>query len=940
MTEFVVGQRWLNDSDLALGLGMVVEKDHRTVTVAYPLTGDTRTYAQQNAPLSRISFTPGDTVSNIEGEQFVVVALREQDGLITYQCQSEDGTETSLAELALDPNLQLNRPAERLFNGQLDDDKWFRLRVSTWREIEASVASPVRGLAGTRTTLIPHQLYVADRIARRYAPRVLLADEVGLGKTIEAGMVLHQQILNGLVERVLVIVPETLLHQWLVEMRRRFQLDFRLINADSFRDIQESGESGNPFLASQLLLCSLDHLCGDPQVASCALEGQWDMLVVDEAHHLQWSPGQSSLEYDLIEALASESPGAMLLTGTPQQLGKQSHFARLRLLDPERYSDFEQFLEEESRYQDIVPAVQALLSDVTPGDEEIATMRQHLAGQELDADLEALVSDPDDMQARETVLNYLLDLHGTGRVLFRNTRAAVGGFPRREVYLYPLPTPAEYSMEALAASAPELLHQQQNDENNWHGFDPRVDWLIDFLRENRDRKILLITADVHTVLDIYEVLRVRTGMHAAMFHEQMSILERDRAAVFFADPEDGAQVLLCSEIGSEGRNFQFAQDLVLFDLPENPDLLEQRIGRIDRIGQQQTIRLHLPHLNAGAQPVLVRWYHEVLNALAAPCPAAFTVYQQYRGQLQQSMRDGKLESWFGAAQQAVADANQQLEQGRDVLLEANSCRPAEAQRLKQQIEQAELESDLPAWLEGAFDAFRVASEPHSEAAMVLRPSEGMREPFPYLQDEGITITWSREKALVHQDMQFVTWEHDMVQQTLERVVTNERGNATLGLIKHADYPLGQFLLECLFVANVPQRLRKYLGRITVRLLIDSGGKEVSKQFTHREINRCLEKPPRELAKKILRAKVPHLKKMCDRAIRLVEPATSVIAERAADKARSELGQEITRLKALQKRNPNVRDEEIEYFESELQFAEDYFGKLHLNIDALRVLVAT
>lgn len=104
------------------------------------------------------------------------------------------------------------------------------------------------------------------------------------------------------------------------------------------------------------------------------------------------------------------------------------------------------------------------------------------------------------------------------------------------------------------------------------------------LTSHRSQKVLVICAKAATALQLEQVLREREGIRAAVFHEGMSIIERDRAAAQFAEEDTGAQVLLCSEIGSEGRNFQFASNLVMFDLPFNPDLLEQRIGRLDRIG--------------------------------------------------------------------------------------------------------------------------------------------------------------------------------------------------------------------------------------------------------------------------------------------------------------------------------------------------------------------
>ena len=105
---------------------------------------------------------------------------------------------------------------------------------------------------------------------------------------------------------------------------------------------------------------------------------------------------------------------------------------------------------------------------------------------------------------------------------------------------------------------------------------------------------MLICSQAETAQALELYLRVNKGIRSSVFHEGLSLVNRDRSAAYFADEEEGAQILICSEIGSEGRNFQFAHHLILFDLPLNPDLLEQRIGRLDRIGQKHTIQIHIP----------------------------------------------------------------------------------------------------------------------------------------------------------------------------------------------------------------------------------------------------------------------------------------------------------------------------------------------------------
>ena len=173
-------------------------------------------------------------------------------------------------------------------------------------------------------------------------------------------MIIHQQVLAGRAERILIVVPETLQHQWLVEMMRRFNLHFSIF--DEERCIEAFADADNPFDTQQYVLCSLDFLRKSRKRFEQALEGEWDLLVVDEAHHHEWSPEKPSREYQIIEGLAENTPGVLLLTATPEQLGRESHFARLRLLDSDRFYDYQAFVEEEEQYAPVADSVSALFS--------------------------------------------------------------------------------------------------------------------------------------------------------------------------------------------------------------------------------------------------------------------------------------------------------------------------------------------------------------------------------------------------------------------------------------------------------------------------------------------------------------------------------------------------------------------------------------------------
>lgn len=173
------------------------------------------------------------------------------------------------------------------------------------------------------------------------------------------------------------------------------------------------------------------------EAARHALATEWDLLIVDEAHHLQWSEEEVSPQYSYIEQLSAQSKGLLLLTATPEQVGIASHFARLRLLDPSRFYDFTRFQKEEEQYQEINQLVQRLIA--YKDSEHCEELSPQLYEQ-----VRAYLGEHSSLNINSTIKS-LLDRHGTGRVLFRNTRSAIQGFPERVLHSYPLDCPAIYT---------------------------------------------------------------------------------------------------------------------------------------------------------------------------------------------------------------------------------------------------------------------------------------------------------------------------------------------------------------------------------------------------------------------------------------------------------------------------------------------------------------
>ena len=946
MAQYQPGQRWISDSEAELGLGTIISEEGRLLTVLYPATGETRQYATRNAPLTRVRFAPGDEITHFEGWKLAVQEVEDIDGLLIYHGINAQNQAVTVPETQLSNFIQFRLASDRLFAGQIDPLSWFALRYRTLQHNSRLLQSPLWGLGGVRAQPIAHQLHIAREVADRFAPRVLLADEVGLGKTIEAGLIIHRQLMSGRASRVLILVPENLQHQWLVEMRRRFNLEVALFDAERFLE----SDASNPFEDCQLALVALEWLTEDERAQDALFAAGWDLLVVDEAHHLVWHPDQVSPEYALVEQLAGVIAGVLLLTATPEQLGQDSHFARLRLLDRNRFHDLEAFRAESSQYRPVAEAVQELLDQGQLSAQARSAIAGFL-GEQGDELLGAV--DAGDEQARARLVRELLDRHGTGRLLFRNTRAAVQGFPERELHAYPLPNPDEYLELPLGERAelyPEVAYQSQEDldeEQRWWRFDPRVEWLIDTLKTLKKFKVLVICAHAETALDLEDALRVRSGIAATVFHEGMSILERDRAAAYFADEEFGAQVLICSEIGSEGRNFQFAHHLVLFDLPAHPDLLEQRIGRLDRIGQKHRIQLHVPYLEDSPQQRLFQWYHEALNAFLATCPTGNALQQQFGPRLLPLLEEGDEQPWQALINEAREERlrlESELHKGRDRLLELNSGGAGEGQALVEAIAEQDDQFALPIYMEQLFNAFGIDSEDHSENALILRPSEKMLDAsFPLGNDEAVTITYDRAQALSREDMQFLTWEHPMVQGGMDLVLSGSMGNTAVALIKNKALKPGTVLLELLYVSEAvaPRKLQltRFLPPAALRCLLDANGNDLAAKVGFETLNDQLESVPRASANKFVQAQRDVLAKQIAVAESKALPRHQARVDDAKARLRAELDEELSRLVALQAVNPSVRDSEIAALREQLEQGLAMLDKAALRLEAIRVLVA-
>lgn len=945
MNSFVPGQRWFSTAEPELGLGTVMRLAGRSVQIVFTGSGVVRQYAFESAPLARAEFRVGEAI-RVDGREWRVDEVIEAAGLYTYVASGQ-----RFQEGQLDAQQPVSQADARLIAGRVDRSDQFDFRHELLRRRAEAHRHPGWGVLAARIDVIAHQLRVAEIAAERRPPRLLLADEVGLGKTIEAGLILAQQLASGRAERVLILVPESLVHQWLVELRRRFNLAAAIFDEERCEAIEMAADGRNPFEDEQCVIAAVPWLANNPRRAAQVQAAAWDLLVIDEAHHLAWEPDAPSAEYALAQALAERVPGVILLTATPEQLGLSGHFARLRLLDPARYHDLEAFEEESARFVALSTTVEKLLEAQALEAGDVDALRVML-GADVDELSTALPRiEAGDRSAMQRLVDTLIDRHGTGRVMIRNRRVAVGGFPRRARHVQWLEVDEADDPTLLGRLNAEFLadtgapgHQEpEHDYSN----DPRLEWLLQRLETLAPEKVLLLCRSRAKVQALEDALRTRSGIAMARFHEGMNLLQRDRNAAYFAQP-DGARLLIASEIGAEGRNFQFAQHLLLWDLPLDPDVLEQRIGRLDRIGQRGDVNIHAAAVVGSAQDVLLRWYDEGLDAFTRVCADGRALMGLFAARILALLNEyGPGEAREAALAELLADTRREharlaelIARGRDRLLELASRRGADQSLLRDALARDDRHwggDDFPWRLLEQFGVHHEALEPN---VVLLDPEYLTLDAFEEFKAGPRQATLDRATALARDDLLYLRPDHPMLRSAQELLLSAETGNAAVliddGLPARSVLLEAVFVLEC--VAERQLQASRYLPALPIRAVVDTRMQERAEFApSPRAVQRAGDRPiDLGRQRKILATLVPP---MLQAARALAERRAVEAIAGAESEAETLLSEEITRLEALARVNPAVRPEEIQVLVAEREALRQALPQARLRLDALRLVAS-
>jgi ATP-dependent helicase HepA len=346
---------------------------------------------------------------------------------------------------------------------------------------------------------------------------------------------------------------------------------------------------------------------------------------------------------------------------------------------------------------------------------------------------------------------------------------------------------------------------------------------------------------------------------------------------------------------------------------------------------------------------LLRWYHEGVNAFEHTCAIGQAMFRQFETELAQCLshpeKQADIDSLLSRTREAAQALVSELSQGRDRLLELNSCDPERAEQIVNDLHDLDHDRALPAYMERVFDLFGVEQEHHTTGSIIIRPGEHMiGHHFPGLPEEGITATFRRDIALAREDFQFLTWEHPMVTGAMDMVMSGELGNTAFCALKLPLLKPGTILLEAMFTSSSPAphglQLHRYLPLTTIRVVVDSKQNDLSAILTEKHFSKLGQKVRRHQAQEFIRHARRQINPMIETAEQLAADQEKALVEAAQTKMEEMQRSELQRLQALAKVNPNIRQEEISYLTEETNQLAHFLEHTYIKLEALRVAVVS
>lgn len=753
------------------------------------------------AALRRHRYTRGDQIFAItENTYGIVQSAREFAGMVIYQVlfggRRKGIPETNIRPTTLEPEL-----FDLLRDSDGSESRAFLLALQARRLQYAYRYDELVCLSNARIELLPHQVFVADRVLRDEPHRFLLSDEVGLGKTIEAGLILKELRARGSARRVLIIAPAGLVSQWVYELHSKFNERFTRIDSTNIAaHIALCGGNVEQMWQSYpSIVTSLHMLRTNERYIEALLAQEWDLVIFDEAHHLrrylerrgaaqgsEQDERRMTAAYRLAQRLQQRTYSLLLLTATPLQLHAYELYSLVELLDPALFPTYQDFEAYRAQIPRLNSAARQLARYGELTEEERWSLAETLAGvlrgqghdraprpgeilarletEEGRAEYEARLSDThrltrvlirnrkrqvfDDLQPRvarilhvefsdaeweayNAVSAYLSEWYNLAlrqnnfalgfvmvtyrKILTSSSYALRRSFQRRIERLQRIKRAGrlieqrddegvlddsdaeeldrllERYGDAIASAEPALIDMEIGQLHalcellDAITIDSKAQRLLQELAnmlQNPEEKVLIFTQFTETLFYLQRILA--PTYQVCIFHGDMDSAEKDQAVDDFRDT---CQVMIATEAAGEGRNLQFCHIMVNYDLPWNPMRIEQRIGRIDRIGQRLPVEIFNFAIVGTLEERVLHVLHERINIFESVVGTLDPILESIEQDVRRLIFEGgsDLEERTRLFEQRVAERAAQVrrmeERLADFLLDTSSFRRDRADAL-------------------------------------------------------------------------------------------------------------------------------------------------------------------------------------------------------------------------------------------------------------------
>ena len=964
-SRFAPGQRWLSQTEPELGLGLVIKSEPDKVTIVFPSSETTRVYTIEAPPLTRVRFSLGDILKTQEGKSFIVDDLTEKDGIVVYLSKGKKIEESRLSD-----SLTFSKPIDRLLNAQVDDKGIYNLRHRALYRRFKTFRAPLRGLLGGRYHPTPHQLYVANQATRVSKPRVLLADEPGLGRRIEAGLILQRLQLAGTATRVLLLAPEGQIDWCELELQRRFGFEFTRLTADELAPpvkaaakkavkkakTEEAVAPFNPFVVEEVnwVSCPLEIFKAKP--AHWAAAAGFDILMVDGADMVGWAEGAPTPLYNAVEEVATATPSVLLLTGYGPEDDPEGHLGRIRLLDPEEFPTGRKYTKHRKENEPLETAVLTAVKAADIDRETEAALKPVTNDTKSKELLKAWKEDKD--TARDQLIEHLLDGQECGRSVFRNTRQNLPRIPAKEldwIKLEPKPEVRDELREEFKTNSKYEVSSGKTKSISSAADAATATWLYELIAPPilppalplpkgaevpppppPSPKALVVCANRGRAMAVAKALTKKLV-------EKIVLVTNEPHAVPTAD-------FAAMVVGLEdtcGRAFNGVDFIVQWDLPHTAN--EARLGAaLLDFTTQSTVKVMLPYVDDTPQLLIAKWLHDGVGAFAGYTPAQEAVIAEFGktatdlakriGVRHNPKIDEELKALIKKTHSTQESAMKKIDKHRDELLEVASYRPYFAEQAQNRMNSNDDDLSLDLFMNRVLDQCGITVETQANRTSELKWNPEALHHLEEIPKEGVSVTYSRKTANAQEALQFVTWDSDLVSKATERLLATAVGNTAY--VVWEDERAQLVLLEGIYLAepepsDAALQVWRFMPPTPVRVVVSHELEDLSGTYTTELVNKNV----RNGRKDWLRNNARPLHNLVPGMLRNLNQRAEIKSQELAAKAAHQMEQVLTseRQRLERMTQTTLRAAEIERINEQINTLKTHLITPRLRLDSLRLI---